>query len=174
MVGSARLGNVTVGWEEGVRLINDCEYLFVESVRESEALTLELTVTEAKPQARINVPRSESAIEALRTGSKTIEKDSTCRLFRLIFISNHMVSCSVLNECYGGYPEPPEQFTGNLFRVFTWSHLLEFTKRTTCVSDEYPGVLQHYQIVCLNHIVDVICTAPPRITIDNGAADVVQ
>ena len=25
------------------------------------------------------------------------------------------------------------------------------------------GVLQHYGVVCLNHMVDVICTGPPRI-----------
>jgi len=69
-----------------------------------------------------------------------------------------MVSYTVLNESYGTYPEPPEQFSGKLFRVFEWSHLLEFTKKTTCASDEYPGVLQHYEIACLNHVIDVICT----------------
>ena len=56
-----------------------------------------------------------------------------------------------------------------LFRVFSWSHLLEFTKRTTNTSDEYPGVLLHYQIACLNHVIDVICTAPPAISIRSGS-----
>ena len=76
-----------------------------------------------------------------------------------------MVSYTVLNESYGTYPEPPEQFSGKLFRVFEWSHLLEFTKKTTCASDEYSGVLQHYEIACLNHVIDVICTGPPRISV---------
>jgi hypothetical protein len=43
--------------------------------------------------------------------------------------------------------------------------LLEFTKRTTRASDEYPGVLQHYEIACQDHVVDVICTGPPRIAV---------
>jgi hypothetical protein len=79
-----------------------------------------------------------------------------------------MVSYTVLNESYGRYPESPEQFSGKLFRVFVWSHLLEFTKRTTYASDEHPGVLQHYEIACLNHVVDVISTGPPRIVVING------
>ena len=72
----------------------------------------------------------------------------------------------MLNESFGMYPEPPEQFTGNLFRIFSRSRLLDFTKQTTYASDEYPGgVLQHYEIACLNHVIDVICTAPPKITV---------
>jgi hypothetical protein len=173
-VGLGGLATAAVEWEEGARQINECEYLFVDSIRESEELTLELTVREAKPQAQILVPRDGSTFEQLRVGGRPIETDLTCRLFQLIFDRNQMVSYTVLNESYGGYPDTPEQFTGKLFRIFSWSHLLEFTKRTTCASDEYPGVLQHYEIVCLNHVIDVICTGPPRIEVGNGVAEVVQ
>lgn len=154
-------------WKEGVQQIDECEYLFVESVRESEELTLELTVAEAKPQGPVLISRDGTALEELRAGGRPIEKDSTCRLFQLIFDRSHMVSYAVLNESYGTYPAAPQQFTGKLFRIFSWSHLLEFTKRTTCASDEYPGALHHYQIACLNHVIDVICTGPPRIAIEN-------
>jgi hypothetical protein len=41
-------------------------------------------------------------------------------------------------------------------------------KRTTYASDENPGVLQHYEIARLNHVVDVICTGPPKIAIISG------
>ena len=145
-------------WEERARQIDECGYLFVDSIREIEELTLELMVTEAKSQRRNVAPADSSSIEP-------IERDATCRSFRLIFNRDQMVSYTVLNESYGKYPESPEQFSGKLFRIFSWSHLLEFTKRTTYVSDENPGVLQHYQTVCLNHVVDVICTGPPSITI---------
>jgi hypothetical protein len=76
-----------------------------------------------------------------------------------------MVSYTVLNESYGVYPEEPEKFVGKLFRAFSWSHRLEFTKRTTIASEFYPGPLQHYEIACLNHIVDVITTRPPRVEV---------
>jgi hypothetical protein len=155
-------------WEEGAREINECEYLYVDSIRELAELTLELIMTEAKVQAEILVPRDESPVEQLRLGARPIERDATCRSFRLIFGQRHMVSYTVLNESYGRYPESPEQFAGRLFRVFSWSHLLDFTKRTTYASDEHPGVLQHYEIACLNHVVDVICTGPPKIGIISG------
>ena len=152
-------------WEEGARQINDCEYLFAVGIREIEELTLELIITEAKAQNEILVPRDESPLEQLRVGGRPIEPDGTCRRFRIVFDRDHMVSYTVLNESYGKYPNPPEQFTGKLFRLFSWSHLMEFTKSTTYTSDENHGVLQHFQIACLNHVIDVICTAPPHITV---------
>lgn len=151
-------------WPDGSHQINDCEYLFAVSIREIEELTLEVTLTEAKLQAEIQAPRDESEVGQLLVGGRPIEPDATCRLFRVVFDRRHMVSYSVLNESYGRYPEPPEQFTGKLFRVFSWSHLLEYIRATTYASDENPGVLQHYQIACLNHVVDVICTSPPTIS----------
>lgn len=154
------------GWEDGARQMNECQYLFADRIREIEGLTLELVVTEAKPQAEILVARDESVAERLLVGGRPIERDLTCRIFRLVFDGRQMVSYSVLNESYGKYPEPPEQFTGKLFRTFSRSHLLEFIKKTTYASDEFPGVLQHYQVACQNHVVDVICTAPPRIEIE--------
>ena len=153
-------------WPDGSHQINDCKYLFAIRIREIEELTLEVTLTEAKLQAEITAPRDESEVAQLLVGGRPIEPDATCRVFRVVFDRTNMVSYSVLNESYGRYPEPPEQFTGKLLRVFSWSHLLEFIRGTTYASNEHPGVLQHYQIACLNHVVDVICTAPPTISSD--------
>jgi hypothetical protein len=50
---------------------------------------------------------------------------------------------------------------------------LEFTKRTTYASDDYPGILMHFEIACLNHIVDVVCTAPPKIVMGKESKPVV-
>jgi hypothetical protein len=83
----------------------------------------------------------------------------------LLFDRSQMVSYTVLNESYGVYPKEPEKFAGKLFRKFDWSHLLEFTKRTTIASELYSGPLEHYEIACLNHVVDVITTGPPRIAV---------
>lgn len=52
------------------------------------------------------------------------------------------------------------------FRVFSRSHLLGYTTKVTHASDDYPGVLHHYEVATLNHIVDVIATKPPRIAVD--------
>lgn len=55
---------VEAGWADAARQINDCEYLFAQSIREIEELTLEVIITEAKAQAEIRVreitPKSSS------------------------------------------------------------------------------------------------------------------
>ncbi|HLH18573.1 MAG TPA: hypothetical protein VKX45_15235 [Bryobacteraceae bacterium] len=158
-------GTREVKWEEGARQINDCDYLYAVDIRETEELTLQLEIAEARAQDRVLAPRDDTWVEQLRLGARPIETDPTCRFFRLTFDRSHMVSYTVLNECYGIYPQPPEVFTGKLFREFSHSHLLEFTKRSTYASDEHPGVLQHYEVACLNHVIDVICTGPPRIEV---------
>lgn len=70
-------------WEEGARQINECEYLYIDSVRELEELTLELIVTEAKVQAQILVPRDESPVEQLRLGARPIEKGFNMSVFQI-------------------------------------------------------------------------------------------
>lgn len=161
----SRFRTSEVNWEEGARQIDDCAYLFAENISEIEELTLGLVVVEGKVQNRAYQPVDDTALEKIKAGSKPIESDPTCRVFELLFDRSQMVSYTVLNELYGVYPKDPEKFVGRLFRRFVWSHLLEFTKQTTVASDLYPGPLEHYQIACLNHVVDVIATGPPRIAV---------
>lgn len=161
-----------VPWEQGARLINECTYLFATEIREIEELTLGLTVAEAKAQAPIMPDDDTGPLAFLKLGGSPIETDDTCRAFHLLFDRNNMVSYTVLNESYGKYPEPPEVFEGKLFRVFSRSHLLDFTERTTYASGGHPGVLMHFEVACLNHVIDVICTAPPKITVGQQAVTV--
>ena len=73
---SEELPQMELGWEDGARRINECEYLYIDSVRELEELTLDLIVTETKVQARILVPRDQSPVEQLRLGATPIESCS--------------------------------------------------------------------------------------------------
>ncbi len=93
---------------------------------------------------------------------KPIASNQDCRLFEIIYA--YPISYTVLNETYGKYPEAPEAFTGKLFRQFSYSYLLEMTRKTTYASDDHPGPLppQHHSIVCLNHVIDVITTSEPE------------
>jgi hypothetical protein len=162
---SETIEGIEVPWEEGARLMNECTYLLATDVREVEELTLALTIVEAKAQAPIKATEDTGPLAWLKIGGSPIENDETCHLFQLLFDRNHMISYTVLNESYCKYPEPPEVFTGKLFRIFSHSHLLDFTERTTYASGGHPGVLMHFEIACLNHVIDVICTAPPKIAV---------
>lgn len=160
---SSRRSSQDQAWKNGAEEINSCDYLFVDWIGESAELTFEVLLREAKPQATITTIQSDDAVGELLLGSRPIETDESCRHFRVEFGGDIMVSYGVLNESFGKYPELPEQFTGKLFREFSRSHLLDFTRSTTIVSDRYPGKLSHYQIACQNHIIDVNATGPPSI-----------
>ncbi len=51
--------------DDGEQRLNDCEYLFVTSIREIEELILEILVSEAKAQTPILVAK-DSEVERLR------------------------------------------------------------------------------------------------------------
>jgi hypothetical protein len=151
--------------QEGAKAIDACEYIFLNGVREISELTLELILSEAKALAAAPRTPKNPELAKLFSDARPIETDHTCRQFRIVFERRHMVYYSVLNESYGQYPDESEEFVGKVLRVFSRSKLLDFIKTTTVASDDYPGVLQHYELVCLNHVVDIICTAPPEISI---------
>jgi hypothetical protein len=153
---SNEIETIEVSWQEGARLMDDCTYLFATDVRELEELTLGLTIVEAKLQAPIESADVNHPLGFLRIGARPIQEDQTCRLFQVVFDRNHLISYTVLNESYGKYPEPPEAFTGKLFRVFSQSHLLDFTERTTYASAGHPAPLMHFEIACLNQVATLL------------------
>jgi hypothetical protein len=58
----------------------------------------------------------------------------------------------------GSYDD--EIYTGKLLRVYTKSHFLDYLSRDTGGHRE---PVQHYKLICLNHIIDVGSYAPPAI-----------
>ena len=154
-------------WKDVARQIDECKYLYMRGLHEPRDGKIRFLVEEAGLQT----PRSSQedpgfgSIVALLEDARPIESDSSSRLFEIVY--DEYISYTVSNETYGKYPEPPEVFTGNLFRIFSWSYLLEMTRKTSYASDGHPGPgpLEHHEIACLNHVIDVITTRPPMIAI---------
>ena len=156
------LGMSNMNWRDVARELGECDNLFLRWIGEPEELHLRLIVEEARAQDRVVVaPVHMPELSAILDGARPIESDEDCRLFEIIY--TQPISYSVLNETYGRYPEIPEIFIGKLFREFSWTYLLEMTRKTTYASDDHPGPLplQHHSIVCLNHV-DVITTRVPE------------
>ena len=150
-------------WHDVARELNECKYLYLRWIGEPEELRLRLVVEEARVQERPGVaPPHLPELSEILDGAKSIACDEDCRLFEIIY--TYPISYTVLNESYGRYPETPEVFNGKLFREFSWSYLLEMTRKTTYACDDHPGPLppQHHSIVCLNHVIDVITTREPE------------
>jgi len=73
------------------------------------------------------------------------------------------VSYTVLNESYT-YNVDGEVYDGNLCRLYSKSHYLEYIKNITLTEDVHPETpMIHYELVCDDHIVDIISLEEPEI-----------
>jgi hypothetical protein len=154
-------------WKAVAKQIDGCKYLYMRGLHEPRDNEIRFVVEEAGLQAPIIGTGEEypSSITAVFPEAQPIRSDSSSRLFEIVYYD--YTSYTVSNETYSKYPEPPELFTGQLFRIFSWSYLLEMTRKTSYANDGHPGpgLLEHHSIVCLNHVIDVITTRPPTMTL---------
>ena len=74
--------------------------------------------------------------------------------------------CSLLlrNESYVGVDRSEQAAMGQKFQILTKSHFIDYVSRATFASQEYPGPMTHYRIICEGYVVDVIATVAPDIT----------
>lgn len=159
---------VALPFEEGARLIDACENLFVEAIGELDELELCILLVEGRRQA-YTVPAIQSLPE-MGEGHPVIPDELSRRIF-VRFPQQKIVSYTVLNESYGEYPKPPEEFIGRLFRTFSKSHLLDYTYATCNGTLEFESFVAHYEIACLNHVIDVVALANPEISLVLGAVN---
>jgi hypothetical protein len=144
---------------ELVEQINEHAYLYLAEIGEPEDNVLRLVIEEARAGGE---PMEVKIGDALLSGARPIVSDDTCYAYEVLFGS--YVAYSVRNESYT--PEDrSEEYTGRLFRLYSKSHFLDYVRAATFASDEYPGKLSHYEIVCENHILDVVSAGEPHITI---------
>ena len=73
------------------------------------------------------------------------------------------IAYSITNESFTTW-DNYEIFEGKAFRKYSKSRYLDFIKSTTIANVDYPGYLNHYGFVCLNHIVDIITSTQIVIT----------
>jgi hypothetical protein len=154
-------------WKAIAKQIDECKYLYMRGLHEPRDNKIRFLVEEAGLQTP-RLKREDDApgsIAALFEGAQPIQSDLSSRLFEIIY--DEYISYTVSNESYSRYPKAPEVFIGNLFRIYSWSYLLEMTRRTSYAGDDHPGPgpLQHHQIPCLNHVIDVITTRPPTMAV---------
>lgn len=90
----------------------------------------------------------------------SIDIDYTLPLIQLDF--EWYIAFSVTNESYT-VMDDYEEFEGKVFRIYQKSRYLDFIKVGTIASEDYPGPFKHYEISCLNHIVDIVSTSEPVI-----------
>jgi hypothetical protein len=149
-------------------LLEEAKYLYLREIREPRDNSLRLVVEEAVvdyAKTDLGEPEGDTT-QALRNAgildnAHPIEANDTCRTFELFW--KHYVAYLVTEECVGScgtYTD--EVYTGKLLRRYSKSHFLDHLARDT---GGHARPLQHYKLVCLNHLIDVASEEPPAIEI---------
>ena len=137
--------------------INACHCLFLQELEEPRANALKLVLREGRLS---KIPTAiEVAGQSLGEGY-AVEIDDTCSTFELTWES--YVCYQVTNESFGRSESSGEEQVGEKARRNEKSSLLEYVMSATNASHEYPGKLWHFEILCADHLIDVISTNAPN------------
>jgi hypothetical protein len=152
---------LTLGEDEVVSLLNQGKYLCLRHISEPEENSLRLVVEEAIADRTetVSTPDPASPFAELRKGASPIKSVEGCRAFEIQW--SRYVAYLVTEEGVGsGGSDEDEVYTGNLLRVYTKSHFLDYLSRDTGGHIE---PILHYKLVCLNHLIDVASYSPPEV-----------
>lgn len=137
--------------------LNACSYLFLSDIQELDYNGLRLVVTEG----RLTGPAEPLHVGgAVISGGTRIEVTEDSHVFELVWKS--YVAYSVLNESFAA-ADSEQYFEGSRFRVYSKSHFIDYVSRASFACAEYPGPTDHHEVVCENHIIDVISPVAPTI-----------
>jgi len=149
--------------------LNSVKYLYLRELSEPRDNSLRLVVQEAidnrsaLPLARSEIPE----LTHILKDAWPIESVEGCKTFELSW--KRYAAYLVTEELIGsGGSYDDEVYTGRLLRVYTKSHFLDYLARDT---GGHVEPIQHFKLVCLNHLIDVgSYTAPDIQLIDSASA----
>ena len=148
--------------------LNSVKYLFLRELSEPRDNSLRLIVEEAvdnrsaPPSRRSDMP----GIADILKESWPIESVEGCKTFELSWAryAAYLVTEELLGSG-GNYDD--EVYTGRLLRVYTKSHFLDYLSRD---NGGHTEPVQHYKLICLNHLIDIGSYAPPNIRLMGSAS----
>ena len=139
------------------------EYLYLSQLSEPRDNALKIVVEEAI----LNSERAPIAplpeLKTLFENAHPIETAAGCRVFELYW--REYAAYCVTEELVGsnartGYDD--ECYTGTVLRIYTKSHFLDHVGRDTGCHQK---AVQHWKVICLNHLIDVAAYDVPQITV---------
>lgn len=156
---------------DAVEQLNSVKYAYLRDLAEPRDNSLKIVVEEAiLNESRIaSLPVPE--LRDLIADAHPIESVEGCKAFQLYW--KHYVAYCVTEELVGsnartGYDD--ESYDGKILRVYTKSHFLDHIQRDTgCHGD---GIVQHYKLICLNHLIDIAAYEPPQVRLLDAITDI--
>jgi hypothetical protein len=147
--------------DKAVEQLNSVKYLYLRTLSEPRDNSLRLLVEEAvlNRAGVVRLEHESPELAQILTDASPIESIQGCRAFELYWdrYAAYLVTEELAGSC-GKYDD--EVYRGSLFRIYQKSHFLEHIARDT---GGHPTLVQHYKIICLNHIIDIAAYAPPHV-----------
>lgn len=156
-------------FEEACEKLNGCKHLYLETFghgdRDSQ---FRMEIVAARAQATVPAPSSgNAALDNIFGPGAPIEPDSGSAHFTIVF--ERYTAISIINESYaeGDTEKTPGivDKTNKNIRSYEKSHFRDYMSAVTFATDNHPGPQKHFEISCLNHIINVVCENDPIITI---------
>jgi hypothetical protein len=142
--------------------LNQAKHFFLRAISEPCDNSLRLVIEEAvvNQGGRMReIPGELPELRKLRETGSPIESVKGCKCFELVW--DRYAAYLVTEELAGaGGKWDDEIYAGNLFRIYTKSNFPDHLVRGI---GETIDPIQHYKLICLNHLIDVASSKPPRI-----------
>jgi hypothetical protein len=135
-----------------IALLDSAQYLYLRQITEPRDNTLRIVVQEAVANRTKPAPEIPGVEKFLLAGAAAIESTKNCKTFVLywpLYVA-YLVTEEAVGSCGN---QKDEIFTGRFFRTYEKSHLLDHISRDT---GGHFKPFQHYKIICLNHLIDVV------------------
>ncbi len=148
--------------------LNSVRYVYLRKLWEPSDNSLKIVVEEAIVN-NFGFVGHAPELDAVLKNASPIQPVGGGRLFELYWKSYaaYLVTEELVgSNAAGGYAD--ECYIGTLLRVYTKSHFLAHIARDT---GAHLGPLQHYKLVCLNHLIDVAAYVPPDVRLCGVRAD---
>ncbi len=141
-----------------IEQINSCDWFYLAQIGEPKDNMLRLVIEEAV----LGTPEDINLGGLPLPQAQRIISTDQCLAYEIIFRT--YIAYVVCNESFAK-SDPGDVFTGRHFRMYRKSQFLSYVRETTLACDLHPGPYKHFEIICLNHVVDVASVDEPSIRI---------
>ena len=135
--------------------INSQKNIFITNLFEPDENELEFELT----IGRVSNSKEEIIINWIDLSSSKIFYDKESPKYKVFFET--YIAYTVINESYEN--GDGKDFTGNKIRIYKNSNFLDYLKKATFATLDYPGDFKHYCFVSLTHTINVASLNEPKI-----------
>lgn len=151
---------------DAVERLNSAKYLYLRELYEPGSNSLKLVVEEAVANKFGVLPaklRELPELQHIFARARPIESIEGCCRFELYwkrYIAYLVTEESIGSTAKHGYSD--ESYSGTTLRRYSKSHFLDHIRKDT---GSYVSKVQHFKLICLNHLIDIAAYTAPEVQI---------